>query len=488
MTLRIGSLFSGAGGLDLAAMRVFSGRIVWHSEIVWLVDDKGKSRPNAAVKVLEHRFPGVPNLGDISAVDWAAVDPIDILIGGFPCQDVSAAGLRAGMADGTRSGLWAVFAKAIAALRPKVVVIENVEGLLSAKAHRAMESDDAAVGDGSDGPVLRAAGAVLGDLAELGYDAQWTTVAASDVGAPHKRRRVFILATDTACDGRHEGGPEPAGLVGGPDVAVGGDADVALLPTPKASDGRRQDCPAERQRNTPSLVAIEHYLPTPAASDGTGGGQHPDRRDGHTRQLCDYALLNGSERWGKYAPAIERWEELTRPAPSPTEPNTNGNPRLAAAFSEWMQGWPAGWVTAVPGITRNDQLRMIGNGVCPQQAEYALYQLIPLAGLVLSLAPVCEVCELPGPCDCQSLMDAEVFAWIEDHYGKLMGARLLAIHRRVLINQDYSNLLPIDLDKVIQTIGHARACIKAGHEPIPRSTDDASAIQPAPTLNPVGMR
>lgn len=83
--------------------------------------------------------------------------------------------------------------------------------------------------------------------------------------------------------------------------------------------------------------------------------------------------------WGQYEPAIRRWEAVTRPAPAPTEPNKNGNPRLAAAFSEWMMGWPQGWVTAVPGISRNDALRIIGNGVCPQQAIHALQWLLHIA-------------------------------------------------------------------------------------------------------------
>ncbi|HVX57387.1 MAG TPA: hypothetical protein VHA37_06670 [Candidatus Saccharimonadales bacterium] len=84
--------------------------------------------------------------------------------------------------------------------------------------------------------------------------------------------------------------------------------------------------------------------------------------------------------WGKYEPAIRRWEQITRPAPSPTEPNTKGNPRLAAAFSEWMQGFRNGWITGVPGISRNDQLRIIGNSVCPQQAVAALRQLLSFVG------------------------------------------------------------------------------------------------------------
>jgi len=177
---RIGSLFSGTGQLDLAVQKVFGGEVVWQCE-----------NDAAASTVLKHHFPEVPNLGDITAVDWSTVEPVDIICGGFPCQDVSAAGQKAGLHPTTRSGLWSYMAEAIAVLKPSIVVIENVRGLLSAKAHRStMESEDPDV----ELPVLRAAGAVIGDLSQIGYDARWKVVAASDVGSCHRRDRVFIVA------------------------------------------------------------------------------------------------------------------------------------------------------------------------------------------------------------------------------------------------------------------------------------------------------
>jgi len=363
----------------MAVEDVFGATTVWHSEI-----------DPAASKVLAYRYPGVPNLSDITQVNWGAIEPVDILCGGFPCQDVSTAGRRAGIRDGTRSGLWAEMARIISIHSPTWVVIENVMGLLSATAHRNLEPEDSTMGDRTSRPVLRAMGAVLGDLFELGYDAQWTTVRASDIGAPHRRARVFILAN---APGAGRAGDIPEAEPGLPGWHCD---DAELLTTPQARDwkgtnsnsgGPWQSLPrdiseiAVNLRHTPNLGAVSHYLPTPSASDGTGGGQHPDRREGHTRQLCDYALMDGTTRWGKYGPAIARWQAIVGPAPAPTEPNKNGNPRLNAAFSEWMLGWPAGWVTTVPGVSRNVALRIVGNGVCPQQATAALRYLLTVAAL-----------------------------------------------------------------------------------------------------------
>lgn len=181
--MKIGALFAGYGGLDMAVSEVTGAELAWVCE--W--DD-------APSKILAYHYPDVPNFKDVSKVDWASVPPVDILTGGFPCQDVSLAGSRRGLKDGTRSGLWSEFAKAIDVLRPKLVVIENVRGLLSAEAYSDVEQCSWCLGDDSSESALRALGAVLGDLTSLGYDARWQGVRAADAGAPHNRFRVFIVA------------------------------------------------------------------------------------------------------------------------------------------------------------------------------------------------------------------------------------------------------------------------------------------------------
>ncbi|WP_225732783.1 DNA cytosine methyltransferase [Pseudoclavibacter sp. CFCC 11306] len=204
--LQVGSLFSGYGGLDLAVEHVFNAETVWFSEI---------NEPVA--RVFAHHWPDAHNLGDIATINWSGVPALDILCGGFPCQDVSTVGKQAGLAPGTRSGLWSHMAEAIDVLKPQLVVIENVRGLLSSPAVRApleekddaqrdpefathgdatvrnLEPDSWGLGDFPARP-LRAAGAVLGDLADLGMDARWIGLPASLVDAPHHRYRIFIFA------------------------------------------------------------------------------------------------------------------------------------------------------------------------------------------------------------------------------------------------------------------------------------------------------
>jgi DNA (cytosine-5)-methyltransferase 1 len=181
--LRVGSLFSGYGGLDLAVLNVLDAEMAWHCE--W------EDAPSA---ILEKHFPNVPNYRDVSKVDFTQVEKVDVLTGGFPCQDLSLAGKRAGLKEGTRSGLWHEFARAIEELQPKLVVIENVRGLLSAKADNGMEYSQEDLDDWGGRPVFTAIQAVLGSLADIGYDAKWCGLRAADAGAPHNRFRVFIIA------------------------------------------------------------------------------------------------------------------------------------------------------------------------------------------------------------------------------------------------------------------------------------------------------
>lgn len=106
---RVGSLFSGYGGLDLAVEHAFHAQTIWFSEI------------SPVQRVFAHHWPDAPNLGDITTINWDQVPPVDILCGGFPCQDVSTVGKMAGLAPGTRSGLWSHMADAIDHLRPEYV-------------------------------------------------------------------------------------------------------------------------------------------------------------------------------------------------------------------------------------------------------------------------------------------------------------------------------------------------------------------------------
>jgi DNA (cytosine-5)-methyltransferase 1 len=138
---------------------------------------------------LERRWPGVPCLPDVETLQGEQCGEPDLICGGFPCQDVSNAGRRAGIA-GKRTGLWTHFARLIGELRPRYALMENVPGLL-----------------------VRGMGRVLGDLAALGYDAEWDCIPAAALGAPHLRARIWILAYpcgfrdeahDTICAGRSE--------------------------------------------------------------------------------------------------------------------------------------------------------------------------------------------------------------------------------------------------------------------------------------------
>jgi len=332
-----GSLCSGYGGLDLAAAEVFGAVPAFHAET-----------DPAAARVLEHRFPGVPNLGDITATDWHQVPAVDVLCAGYPCQPVSYAGKRKGVDDAR--WIWPAVARAVRVLRPRWVLLENVPGHLSS-----------------------GFGSVLGDLAASGFDAEWLVLAASDLGAAHQRKRLFVLAwpADTPSERRREG-PVPAaparvdGQPGNPPGEAA--ADPARLGEREPAD---QALALAARRDARPLARGGGLLPTPCASGGLKGGPNQTRRGGNPA----LSAAVQPTRWGRYAPAIAAHERLAgRTAPEPTEPGPNG-PRLAPRFAEWLMCLPDGHVTAVPGITRTDALRILGNGVIPPQGAAAAREL-----------------------------------------------------------------------------------------------------------------
>lgn len=164
--MKFGSLFSGIGGMDLGLER--AGMVCkWQVEI-----------DEHATKVLTKHWPNVPRFRDVRDVGKRNLEWVDLIAGGFPCQDVSHAGKRIGI-EGARSGLWSEFHRIISELRPRYALVENVTGLLDRGIER-----------------------VVGDLAGIGYDAEWDVIPACAFGAPHPRERVFIVAYPTSVSGR----------------------------------------------------------------------------------------------------------------------------------------------------------------------------------------------------------------------------------------------------------------------------------------------
>ncbi|MFJ6566727.1 DNA cytosine methyltransferase [Streptomyces sp. NPDC091292] len=324
---RIVALCAGYGGLETAIRAGIGGQVAAFAE----------NDPYAAGVFAAHH-PQVPNLGDITAVDWDQVRDLyapDVIGAGFPCRNISNAGRRDGI-NGQWSRVWKNVAQAVGVLRPHLVFLENVAAIRSR-------------GRGLD--------VVAADLAALGYDVRWTCLRAGDpeTGAPHPRDRWFAIAHPADADPHH----------------LGRHWRPRHLPQ---TQGRHE--PAHRSHGAaPVAGAGLNLLPTPKASDGPHGG--PNQRDTSGRYYLPGQAVRLDARWvasdgTDYGPAIHRWEHITgRPAPCPTEPGTRGNRRLSPAFVEWLMGLPASWVTAVPGIPRKEQLKILGNGVVPQQAHHA---------------------------------------------------------------------------------------------------------------------
>jgi DNA (cytosine-5)-methyltransferase 1 len=278
-TLRIGSLCTGYGGLDLAVEAHFNAETVWCAEF-----DKYAS------EVIKHHF-NVPNYGNIKTINWASMPEIDILTAGYPCQPFSHAGERKGTQD--ERHLFPYIAEAISNLRPRWVVLENVRGHLSLGLKE-----------------------VLAHLASIGYDARWQTVRAADAGAPHRRERVFIVAE------------------------------------PSNTNGKRFTLGQERGH--------EDRNQGQSQSEFSGMGEAPSDSNNEHKSYNRKVQKLGRR-------FMARCEMHLLPAPDALDQDG----KLSALFVEYMMGLPSGWITD-SGLSRAQQLKMLGNGVVPQQAEYAL--------------------------------------------------------------------------------------------------------------------
>ena len=155
--LSVGSLCTGYGGLEMGLQAVYGDIDL---RFVSDIDDDVNT-------LLAHHHPNVPNLGDLTVVDWADIEPVDVLCAGYPCQPFSTAGKRKGLDD--ERAIFEYIADAISVSRPRNVLLENVAGHLTLGGT-----------------------AVIATLTKLGYNAKWGIVRASDTGAPHQRKRLFI--------------------------------------------------------------------------------------------------------------------------------------------------------------------------------------------------------------------------------------------------------------------------------------------------------
>ena len=341
----LGSLFSGIGGLDLGVEAATGARTLWQVEAdPWCRGILARHWPDAV------RYDDVCKVGE-------ELERVDIIAGGFPCQDVSVAGKRAGLTGGERSGLWREYARIVRVVRPRLVFVENVAGLLS------MEF-----------------GHVLGDLAALGYDAEWAVFRASDAGAPHRRERVFVLAV-ADCDRDGLVSSEPVTAEG----RQGGAGVEARTPnTGVRSAGRPTDM-ADAVRGDAQRLRAARVM------DGSGGDAQGEARQ---RQRGRDAARGGGEAVG-VGLADARCERLqgivsAGATPGAVDGRSAGSRRSQPRLGRGADGlpcgldahrWPAGrgeaqheWEAprVAQGIPeRRQRLKALGNAVVPQQAALA---------------------------------------------------------------------------------------------------------------------
>jgi DNA (cytosine-5)-methyltransferase 1 len=305
VSITIGSLFSGIGGLELGLERATGGRTVWQVEQdAYCRTVLAKHWPEA------ERFYNVRHCSSVNLV------PVELICGGFPCQDISLAGTGAGL-SGARSGLWSSFARIVGDLRPRFVVVENVSALRA-----------------------RGLGTVLRDLAALGYDAAWDCIPAAAVGAPHRRDRLFVVAHARE-DGRERGQKRDIIEEAGQQAQRRHDADGCIVAR-ATTDAYRERVRLESERPAGGRVDVQAGGETEPANDGAPGPS-PDA-DKKRREEQHATAITGDE--GQPAGRLASFW-AGGPTVSPVRGVDDGLP---------------------PGLARR-QLAALGNAVVPQVAE-----------------------------------------------------------------------------------------------------------------------
>ena len=276
-TLTVGSLFSGIGGLDLGLERA-GMKVIWQSEIDPYCN-----------KVLKKHWPEVINHGNIKDINWRTVERPDIICGGYPCQPFSTAGKRKGTDDPRH--LWPWVREAISELRPDYAILENVRGHLSMGGIQ-----------------------VVGELASIGYDAEWRVVSAASVGAPHRRDRIIIVAY-----------PDRDGL-----------SSRTFARSPREATEQQSS-----RKNNPTNAQGCGRIPEELANADSKGLERSSRVQERVEKSCRLNIFGSNTQRNKGWQGWEWWQ---------SEPDVG---RVA-------HGVPA----------RVDRLRGLGNAVVPQVAEY----------------------------------------------------------------------------------------------------------------------
>lgn len=337
MAYTVGTLFSGIGVPDLAA--VMAGmEVLFHVEI--------EDYPR---KVLQHHaaryWPHATLFADVRDCGAHNLPCVDVLIGGFPCQDVSFAGRREGMGKDTRSGLWWEFARIIGELQPRIVVIENVPGVLAPiKAEKPCFTPDTSTWFVRRARVRRTiapppAYQVAAELRRLGYVVSTGVISAADFGASHERKRWWCVAYAESV--RSDRGRER----GGGDTGAGRNQAREWQPPTSEVTGHRQSSVG----NT-AVIRRKQY---PAKRGGVGTRQ----ASGRLRQLARTSAGAAQSRLGGRPDAFTAWMDgHQRPVAGPTEP---------------QYGWEAPRVVTTPPPNRAARLKALGNAWCFGNA-YAL--------------------------------------------------------------------------------------------------------------------